>query len=85
MAKAIGHQGLPRVGDLVRIKQAGGSISDARYKVTWIGSGYRCTISQWPSTAPSGRRMAEQSFDTSLLVVDNRGPKLLDDCLNRTA
>lgn len=79
MAKAIAHQGLPRVGDLVRIKQAGGSISDQRYKLTWKGDRCRCTISEWPSTAPAGKRMAEQSFDISLLVVDNSGPKLLEE------
>jgi hypothetical protein len=70
-------QGLPRVGDLVRIKQHGGSLSEQRYEVATVGPRTRCTIRQWPSTAPKGKRMAEELFDTTLLVVDNSGPELL--------
>lgn len=40
-------------------------------------------IREWPSTAPKGKRMAEQRFDTSLLFVDNSGPKLLSEMLPR--
>lgn len=77
-AKDIPHQGLPRVRDLVRIKHAHAkTVSDQRYEVVTAGPGTRCTIREWPSTAPKGKQMAEQVFDKTLLVVDNRGPELL--------
>lgn len=76
-ATSIPHQGLPRKGDLVRVKHAGAkTVSDQRYEVVTKGPGTRCTIRQWPSTAPKGKKMAEEVFDTTLLIVDNRAGKM---------
>lgn len=71
-----------RIGDLVRVKQSGGGLSEQRYQIAWLGANNGCGVRQWPSTAPKGMKMAVEQFDTSLLVVDNSGPKLLAEIIN---
>lgn len=67
-----------RVGDLVRVKQSGGRLSDQRYKVAKVGLRCYCEITQWPA---SGANPAKEPFDTSLLAVDNAGPAMLSQML----
>jgi hypothetical protein len=63
-----------KIGDLVRIKRSGGSLSEQRYRIEKLFDGsFACHISQWPSDG----NPAHERFDTSLLVVDNAGPALL--------
>lgn len=74
MAKAIAKTA-PRVRDLVRIIQRDGKLSKQRYQIEELleskGREPDCTISQWPSTAPKGKKMAAEPFWLSLLAVDN--------------
>jgi len=67
-------------GDLVRVKTTDGGTGENRYQVTSIGPGTRCAIREWPGI--EGVKMRSQEFDTSLLVVDNSGPPLLEEVLN---
>jgi hypothetical protein len=63
-----------KVGDLVRIRRSGGSLSEQRYQIEKLFDGsFACHISQWPSDG----NPAHELFDTSMLVVDNAGPALL--------
>lgn len=77
-----------KVGDLVRVRQAGGRLSDQRYEVVDFiasaGRGPDIIIRQWPSTAPKGKVMAGEPYTKSLLVVDNSGPRLLADLFPRS-
>ena len=71
-------------GDLVRIVRHDGSVSDQRYQVEKLieGSGL-LQMSQWPSTAPKGMRMAWETYHVGGLIVDNNGPELLADRFRR--
>lgn len=64
-----------KVGDLVRIKQSSGRLSDQRYKLTKVGPRFACEMVPWPEG--NDRKMRTELFDTDLLVVDNSGPALL--------
>lgn len=67
------------VGDLVRVKQSGGKLSDQRYRIEKLGERCACWISQWPSEG----KAAWERFDTSLIVVDNAGPAMLGALFSR--
>ena len=57
------------IGDIVRVRRSDGSLSDQRFQIQSIAAnGCGCTITEWPGQPD--KRMAEQAFDTSLLVVD---------------
>jgi hypothetical protein len=60
--------GIFKIGDIVRVKQAGGATGLTDYMITQIeANGHNCRIRE-TGVAPNGKLYGEQNFDTSLLV-----------------